>query len=112
MEDCIFCKLARKELPVTVVWEDSEFMCAKDLHPVAPVHLWVIPKVHKSKIELYKGGNEVFWGKMMNAVLAVVRDQKLDQVGFRIVLNGAGYNDLDHEHVHILSGIIDPSKMN
>jgi histidine triad (HIT) family protein len=112
VEDCIFCRIARGEIPAEKLWENEEFYCVKDIHPAAPVHLLVIPKFHKSKEELVKGGNETFWGKMMNAVLAVVRDQKLDQVGFRIIMNGAGYNDLDHEHVHILSGIIDPSKMN
>lgn len=52
-EDCIFCKIVNKELPSQVVYEDDEILAFKDIHPVTPVHILVIPKKHiKSLIDL------------------------------------------------------------
>ena len=46
MSDCIFCKIADKEIPANTVYEDGEMLCFKDIRPAAPVHLLLIPKVH------------------------------------------------------------------
>ena len=52
-EDCIFCKIIKKEIPSTVVYEDEEILAFKDINPAAPIHILVIPKKHiKSLIEL------------------------------------------------------------
>ncbi len=50
MEDCIFCKIIKKEIPSDIVYEDDQIIAFKDIHPVAPVHILVIPKKHISAI--------------------------------------------------------------
>jgi histidine triad (HIT) family protein len=55
MQDCIFCKIIKKEIPGTIVYEDEEILAFKDIHPVTPVHILVIPKKHiVSLIDLEK----------------------------------------------------------
>ncbi len=55
MEDCIFCKIVKREIPADIVYEDEEVLAFKDIEPVAPVHILVIPKKHiTSVIELKK----------------------------------------------------------
>ncbi|HHW4362798.1 TPA: HIT domain-containing protein, partial [Neisseria gonorrhoeae] len=46
MDNCIFCKIAAKEIPAQTVYEDGEMVCFKDINPAAPLHLLLIPKVH------------------------------------------------------------------
>ena len=59
-ENCIFCKIVNKEIPSTMVYED-EYVCAfKDLHPVAPVHVLVIPKVHIKDLESINEENVIY----------------------------------------------------
>lgn len=107
--NCLFCKIASKEEPAEVVWEDDEFMCIENKYPVAPVHVLVIPKSHEAKKEWIEGQNKgvtlpEFWGKMMAVVFAMVHQLELDKTGYKLVNNGAGYNHFDHEHMHILGG--------
>ena len=55
MQDCIFCKIIKKEIPGTIVYEDEEILAFKDIHPVTPIHILVIPKKHiVSLIDLEK----------------------------------------------------------
>jgi len=50
MDNCIFCKIAAKQIPASVVYEDDEILAFKDIHPAAPVHLLVIPKLHLASL--------------------------------------------------------------
>jgi len=107
--NCLFCKIASREEPAVILWEDEEFMCIENKYPVAPVHVLVIPKSHEPKkawINGEKTGMTLsgFWGKMMAVVFTVVCKLELDKTGYKLVNNGAGYNHFEHEHMHILGG--------
>ena len=107
MEKCLFCDIAAGEEPSEKVWEDGDFVAIKNKYPVAPVHILVIPKKHVSKVELVEDSGSTsadFWGKMMGAVFATIRQLGLDKTGYKLVNNGAGYNHFDHEHIHVLGG--------
>ena len=107
MEKCLFCKIVSGEEPSVKVWEDGDFVAIKNKYPVAPVHILVIPKKHVSKVELVEDSGSTsadFWGKMMGAVFATIRQLGLDKTGYKLVNNGAGYNHFEHEHMHILGG--------
>lgn len=122
-ENCLFCKIVAGEEPSEKIWENEEFVCIKNKFPVAKVHVLVMPKAHIKKEwtaplrsdELLGAKLAVstgqFWGKMMEAVFAVVHQLNLDQTtprggqaGYKLVNNGAGYNHFEHEHFHILGG--------
>ena len=107
--NCLFCKIVAGEEPSEKVWENEEFLCIKNKYPVAPVHVLVIPKEHRSKKEWIEEENMgvqlgEFWGKMMMSVFLVVCKLGLDKSGYKLVNNGAGYNHFEHEHMHILGG--------
>jgi histidine triad (HIT) family protein len=108
-EKCLFCKIAAKEEPAVIVWENTEFVCVESKYPVAPIHVLVIPKSHEAKKAWTEALNmgvtlSEFWGKMMLSVFTVVTELGLDKTGYKLVNNGAGYNHFEHEHMHILGG--------
>ena len=57
MSDCIFCKIAAKQIPAGVVYEDENMLCFKDINPSAPVHLLLIPKKHIDSLAHLEGGD-------------------------------------------------------
>ena len=64
MENCIFCKIINKEIPSTIVYEDGEILAFRDINPVAPVHILVIPKKHISKLTEISEDDEIIIGKI------------------------------------------------
>ena len=107
MADCIFCKIANKEIPSTVVYEDEQVVAFKDLEPQAPVHVLVIPKKHVASIaELKAEDKELAAHILVDVIPQIAREQKIDQSGFRVVANTGdeGGQTVKHLHFHVLSG--------
>ena len=104
MSDCLFCKIAKKEIPSQVVYEDKDVLAFKDIHPQAPVHILVIPKKHFGTL------NDLSDISIMNpvfsAVQKIVKEQGIDQKGYRTVINcnKDGGQTVYHLHLHILGG--------
>lgn len=106
MEDCIFCKIISGEIPSTKVYEDDDFFAFKDIAPVAPVHVLVIPKKHIESIATLTEEDAAIAGKMLYAVQKVADLMGLSKDGFRVVFNTgekAGQT-VHHMHAHILGG--------
>ena len=110
--DCIFCKIIRKEVPAEFVYEDDTFAVFKDANPSAPVHLLIVPKEH---LEIGGGDLEkrsdalgkIFALSRRLAEEAGVRD------GYKLVTNagpGAGQT-VDHLHVHLIGGWKSPTEV-
>jgi histidine triad (HIT) family protein len=100
-EDCPFCRILRRELPARFVYEDEAAVAFRDLHPVAPVHVLVIPRVHVPSAE--EARNPEVWGGLMTAVVRTA--DALGLKGYRLVVNcgeEAGQT-IPHLHVHILA---------
>ena len=102
MQDCIFCKIANKEIPTNFVYEDEDCVAFNDLNPQAPTHILVIPKKH------YASLNELDDVKLMGALLNTIKNvtKQLNITDYRTVLNTgkeAG-QEVFHIHFHILSG--------
>lgn len=104
MSDCIFCKIINKEIPSSIVYEDSDIISIKDINPAAPVHILVIPKKHfKNIIEL---NEETILKKIFEVIKKLSKNFNIDEKGFRIVINcnKDGGQTVDHLHFHILGG--------
>ena len=105
-QDCIFCKIVTKQIPATVVYEDEQMMAFSDIHPVAPVHIVVIPKKHIESIATLTEEDAAIAGKKLYAVQKVADLMGLSKDGFRVVFNTgekAGQT-VHHMHAHILGG--------
>ncbi|MDI6777411.1 MAG: histidine triad nucleotide-binding protein [Syntrophales bacterium] len=106
MEDCIFCKIVNGLMPCSKVYEDEKTVAFDDIHPVAPVHVLVVPKQHIPTI-LDVGAEEMdYLSAMVAAVQEVARIKGIDQRGFKTVINcnEEGGQLIYHLHMHVLSG--------
>ena len=106
MADCIFCKIAAKEIPATVVYEDELVLAFKDLEPQAPFHALVIPKKHIESVGALTPEDKELAGHIMCEVIpAIVKENKLAK-GFRVVANTGdeGGQTVKHLHFHVLGG--------
>jgi histidine triad (HIT) family protein len=104
--DCIFCKIANKEIASEIVYEDDDILVFRDVNPQAPVHLLAIPKRHiDSLMEIDKIESNVL-KKIFTIISKLSKEFNIDKSGFRVVSNvgeGAGQS-VKHLHFHILGG--------
>ena len=105
VEDCVFCKIRKGELPSTKLYEDDEFMIIKDINPQAKVHLIAIPHSHVPEIEMMTDAGCVLLGKIMGKVSHMQKELGLTN-GYRLVINQGedGGQTVGHVHIHILGG--------
>lgn len=106
MEDCIFCKIIKREIPSSIVYEDSEIIAFRDVNPQAPVHILVIPKKHISALINLKEEDELLIGKIYTIINKIVKQEGIDERGFRVIVNCGedGCQEVKHLHFHILGG--------
>ncbi len=106
MEDCIFCKIIRKEIPSEIVYEDDEIMAFKDIHPAAPIHILVIPKKHIQSLAQLEEKDELLIGKIYTVINKVAEAQGVKEKGFRVIVNCGedGGQEVPHLHFHLLAG--------
>ncbi len=115
MEDCIFCKIVKKELPSMLVFENERIMVFKDIHPAAPVHLLIIPKKHIPTLSHCSEDDAALLGEMMALIPKLAREEGIavsgtetgtPQGGFRVVVNTGpdGKQDVYHMHIHLMGG--------
>ncbi len=106
MEDCIFCKIIKREIPSSIVYEDSEIIAFRDVNPQAPVHILVIPKKHISSLIELKEEDEILVGKIYTVINKIAEQEEIDKKGFRVIVNCGedGGQEVKHLHFHILGG--------
>jgi histidine triad (HIT) family protein len=106
MEDCLFCKIIRKELPANVVYEDDLIIAFDDINPKAPVHTLVIPKEHFSSLNDITEAQHALMGHILLKIQMIADKKGIAESGYRIVLNTASDagQDVFHIHFHLLGG--------
>ncbi|HEX7042485.1 MAG TPA: HIT domain-containing protein [Patescibacteria group bacterium] len=100
MDDCIFCKIANREIPKEFTYEDEEIMVFPDIHPQKPVHLLIVPKKHIHDFSKLETGEVL--DKVRQVIQTMIREFNLNHEGFRIVINGGGAQVIDHLHFHLM----------
>ena len=104
MTDCLFCKIARGEIPSTKIYEDDFVYAFADINPQAPLHAVVIPKEHISSADEITPQNSVLVAKVFEAIAKISRQENLSG-GYRVVNNcgeDAGQT-VKHIHFHLLA---------
>lgn len=102
--DCLFCKIARKEIPSKMVYEDSDVFAFEDVNPQSPTHVLVCPKKHFASLDEATPEDQAVLGKAQLVAARIARERNLG--GYRTVVNtgrGAGQT-VFHLHVHLLGG--------
>lgn len=105
MENCLFCKIIAGEIPSEKVYEDDEVLAFKDINPMAPVHILIIPKQHIDGADKLDENNSAVTSKIFAVASKLATEFKLDN-GFRIVTNvgSDGGQTVRHLHFHLLGG--------
>ncbi len=109
MDSCIFCKIVRGEIPCRKVYDDGELLAFHDIHPVAQVHILLIPKLHLTSLIEADDSHVALLGRMLLLAPKLAREQGLNN-GFRTVINSGsgGGQEVFHLHIHIIGGNIPP----
>lgn len=104
--DCLFCRIARKELPAKVLFENERILAFEDIRPKAPVHVLVIPKDHFASLNDAPDGAGDLLGEILLRAREIARERGIGESGYRIVLNTArdSGQEVFHIHFHILGG--------
>ncbi len=104
--DCIFCKIVKKEIPSDIVFENEKVIAFRDINPVAPVHILVIPKAHVESVQALEGEHYNLLPEIFKAIKEIAVKEGIDKSGYRVISNSGkdGGQEVFHLHFHILGG--------
>jgi histidine triad (HIT) family protein len=102
---CLFCRIARGEIPSKRVYEDEDVVVFHDIHPAAPVHLLIAPRRHTDSLITAGPDDQALLGKMLLLAPRLALEQGATD-GFRVVVNNGpgGGQEVPHLHIHVLGG--------
>ena len=115
MDNCLFCKIAARQIPSTIVYEDDELLAFKDINPAAPVHLQIIPKAHIATLSECDDSHTELLGKMLGLVRKLAlehgcavsyREDGKPTGGYKTLINSGpdGGQEVYHLHLHMYGG--------
>jgi histidine triad (HIT) family protein len=104
MDNCIFCKIVKREIPASIVYEDTDLLAFKDINPIDKVHLLIIPKEHIENLFYCKEQHKETLSKMMFLAPKLAKENGLE--GFRTMINTGekGGQEVFHIHFHVYGG--------
>lgn len=107
-KSCIFCKIVNKEIPAAVVFEDELVFAFKDIHPIAPVHILIIPKEHIASMNDLTNSekDEKIMGRMLIIAQQLAKEQGIAADGYKLLIRTGrnGGQEVPHIHLHLLGG--------
>jgi histidine triad (HIT) family protein len=105
-EDCIFCKILEGKIPSKIVYKDEKVTAFRDVHPMAPIHILIVPNQHIDDLNSVTIGDETSLGHMFIAARLIADKEGIQQSGYRLVVNtGAEAGQtVFHLHMHLLGG--------
>ena len=106
MAECIFCKIAAKQIPAKIAFENMQLLAFHDIHPMAPVHLQIIPKQHIARVSDLKKENSEILGQLVLVANKLAAEMGIAEPGYRLVVNcnAAAGQSVYHLHLHLLGG--------
>jgi histidine triad (HIT) family protein len=106
MSDCLFCRIVKREIPASIVYEDDHLLAFNDINPQAATHVLVVPKRHIASLNDLQPGDDQIVGEMVRRAAAIANERGIAERGFRTVFNTnreAGQT-VFHIHLHLLGG--------
>jgi len=106
MTDCLFCRLAAREIPTEIVFESDNIFAFKDIDPKAPYHVLIIPKKHIPTLNDIGEEEKKIMGELLLAAKQIAAHLGIDETGYRTIINcnADGGQEVFHLHLHLLGG--------
>src|SRR5690242_10195890 len=106
MSDCIFCKIVQGEIPSTVVFQNDEIMAFRDINPVAPTHVLIVPRQHITSTADIDEQTVSLVGRMVQVAAQIARSENVETSGYRLITNTGPDSGqiVNHLHLHLLGG--------
>jgi histidine triad (HIT) family protein len=106
MNNCVFCKIANKEISAEFLYEDELVVAFRDAHPIAPVHVLVIPKKHIESVADISENDEKLMGRLILAAKKIAEDLKISKNGYKLLIRVGEYGgqEVKHVHLHLIGG--------
>ena len=105
-DSCIFCKIVSNEARATIVYQDDQATAFRDIHPVAPTHILIVPNKHIDSVNALRTEDEQLIGHLFTVAGQLAKNEGIDQGGYRLIMNtGAnGGQTIFHIHLHLIGG--------
>jgi histidine triad (HIT) family protein len=106
MDNCLFCKVIKGDIPAKKLFEDDQMVAIQDINPQAPTHLLILPRKHLATVLDISAADHLLMGRAIAVGNTLAKERGLDKSGFRLVVNcGAGAGQtVFHLHFHLLGG--------
>ena len=103
---CLFCKIINKEIPASIVFEDERILAFKDIHPLAPIHIIIIPKKHIASINDLKDEDTNLIGELIIRAKKIAKDFDIMKKGYKLLFRVGewGGQEVPHIHLHLIGG--------
>ena len=106
MDDCIFCKIIAGDIPSDILYRDDEVIAFRDVNPVAPTHILIVPIEHLTTTKDIPDDNMALAGKMIQIANRLADKEGISENGYRLVINSGeqGGQVVGHLHMHLIGG--------
>jgi len=106
MEACLFCKIIKKEIPSSIVFENENILAFNDINPQAPIHILLIPKEHVASLNEIPEEKKDILSDLLLRARQIAEEKGIAQTGYRLVLNTEkdSGQEVFHVHLHLLGG--------
>jgi len=106
MEECVFCDIVSGKIPSDIIYQDKDFLAFRDIHPMAPVHIVIIPKAHISSLGEVDERQEGLIGRFILLAKKLAEKEGIAEKGYRLAINcgSEGGQVVPHLHLHLLGG--------
>ena len=106
MSDCIFCKIIKGEIPSTKVYSDEQVTAFRDINPVAPTHVLIIPNKHIASVNEMASEDEQLMGHLLLVAKQIAAQEGIEKNGYRLIVNTGAHSGqvVFHIHLHLIGG--------
>jgi histidine triad (HIT) family protein len=106
MDGCIFCKIVARQAPGEILYQDELVTAFRDIHPVAPTHLLIVPNRHLASVNQVEMGDEALLGRLFTTARKLAVQEGVEQTGYRLIVNNGAHagQAVFHLHMHLIGG--------
>jgi histidine triad (HIT) family protein len=105
-DDCLFCKIVAGEIPGEKVYEDQRVTAFRDINPVAPTHILIVPNKHIASVNELTADDEALVGHLFTTAKELAQQEGIAESGYRLIINTGpdGGQEVYHLHLHLIGG--------